>query len=429
MAETGRKSLVPWAISNRTAALVIFGLSFAIRIGLVIALGTYHERERTELINTAVSIAEGHGLANAYGPGTGPTAHVTPLYPLLLSLVYRFFGEGLMGAFAQQVVGCAITSLGYALLPFVAAVIDLPHGVGVSSGLLAALLPINFWAERGTYADSLAGLFIAITFLYCGRQLKKSSLTWRWAVQAGIFFGVVWLSTPVLIPFVAAALLFTLYGRGRSRVAACSLLVLSAGLVVAPWVVRNYLVLGSPVLTRSNLGLELSISNMDGAMPTLEQNGGSGGVHSKRHPYDSWDERGKVARLGEIAYNRERMQEAETWIGTHPRKFVMLTFSRFAHFWFPVMLRPPQTLLIWMITALGAVGFSIYGRRQSRAKIFPCLAFVLYPLPYYILETSSRYRFPLESTILLFACFWLSCVLSFVQTRLGRSRGSASAVY
>lgn len=407
-------------MSNRTAALVIFTLSFAIRIGLVIALGTYHEQERTELINTAVSIARGHGFRDAYGPGTGPTAHVTPLYPLLLSLVYRLFGEGLVGSFAQQAVGCAITSLGYALLPLVAAVLDLPHAAGMFAGLFAAFLPINFWPERGTYADSLAGLLIAITFVFCGEQLRKPSLTWRWAVQAGVFTGLVWLSTPVLLPFLAAALIFTIAVRGRSWIGVSSLLVVSAGLVVAPWVMRNYLVLGSPVLTRSNFGLELSISNMDGAMPTLEQNGMPGGVHSRRHPYDSWDEREKVARLGEIEYNRQRTHEAWNWIKTHPRRFVMLTLSRFARFWFPVLLRPLQTLLIWIITALGAAGFSIYIRQKSRAKVLPCLAFILYPLPYYILETSSRYRFPLEATILLFACFFWFRMVSLAQSRWGR---------
>jgi len=421
MAEMSRKALAPWAISNRTAALVIFVLSFSIRIGLVIALGAYHEQERTELINTAVSIAEGHGMADAYGPGSGPSAHVTPLYPLLLSLAYRFFGVGLMGAFAQQVVGCAITSLGYALIPFVAAALDLPHEVGVFSGLFAALLPINFWAERGSYADSLAGLLIAITYLQCAKKLDKSPLSWRWAVQIGLFAGLVWLSTPNLLPFLAAALLFTVYGHGRSAISVSALLIVTAALVVAPWIVRNYRVLGAPVLTRSNLGMELAMSNTDGAVPTTDQNRTPGSVVARQHPYSNLTERRKLASLGEVEYNRRRMREAELWIETHPRKFIALTCSRFVHFWFPVMLRLPQTLLTWMITVLGAVGFSIYLKQPSRAKVLPCLVFILYPLPYYVLETTSRFRFPLESTILLFACLFLSRLVPMVQAHRGRT--------
>ena len=59
----------------------------------------------TELSNVAGAILAGRGIADVYGVGTGPTAHASPAYPILLAGVYRIFGFGERGAVAQNVLG------------------------------------------------------------------------------------------------------------------------------------------------------------------------------------------------------------------------------------------------------------------------------------------------------------------------------------
>src|SRR5579871_3152083 len=89
---------------RRHVPISIFVVAMTVRIALVLLLHTYREQERNEVTNTAISLATGHGFANAFGPNTGPTAHVSPLYPLILSVTYRLVGTGQEGALVQQVI-------------------------------------------------------------------------------------------------------------------------------------------------------------------------------------------------------------------------------------------------------------------------------------------------------------------------------------
>jgi len=45
-----------------------------------------------EMSLLAKSVLAGHGLSSPFGPPTGPTAFVAPVYPLLIAAVFRLFG-------------------------------------------------------------------------------------------------------------------------------------------------------------------------------------------------------------------------------------------------------------------------------------------------------------------------------------------------
>jgi hypothetical protein len=186
-------------------------------------------------------------------------------------------------------------------------------------------------------------------------------------------------------------------------------------LMVVPWAVRNELVLGSPVWTRSNLGLELALSNADEARPTLEENGV---MLARLHPYCSIGAQRRLVELGEIRYNAECFSVAKNWITAHPGEFVAKSAARFIRFWFPFMLRTPQTVLVWIITAFGLAGLATYLCSSVRVsgKSLALLVFVVYPIPYYIIQSSRRYRFPLEPMLLLFACYLAASITAAARS-------------
>jgi hypothetical protein len=404
------------AAPARRAGIFIFALSLAVRVALVLLMHTDRELERTELINTAVSVSEGRGFANAYGADSGPTAHFAPLYPLLLSAVFRIAGSGPKAALAQQVIGYSVASAAYALLPAVAQVLELSTGVGISAGIAAALLPVNFWAERGTYPSVWAALFIALLLIYSGRVWRERRFNIKSALLGGLLAGIVMLTDPVVLTFMAALVAAGFAALRCSRLAYWCVLLVTPCVLLAPWVVRNSLVLGAPVWTRSNLGLELSISNSDGSAATVEENAQPGGIYSRRHPYSNLAELRRVSAMGEVAYNKDRMREFRLWIASHPGQFARLTSHRFLRFWFPVMLRPVQTIVSWFITLLGLLGLVEWLRGKPAMSALPLLLFLVYPLPYYIIQTSSRYRFPLEPIVLLFACSFVLSVIRPIHT-------------
>src|SRR4051794_19170213 len=70
-------------------AILLFLIAFGTRL-VAVMFAPYREGGG-ELQSVARSLAETGQFAAAYG-ASGPTAHVTPVYPALLAVLYRLFG-------------------------------------------------------------------------------------------------------------------------------------------------------------------------------------------------------------------------------------------------------------------------------------------------------------------------------------------------
>ncbi len=118
----------------------------------------------------------------------------------------------------------------------------------------------------------------------------------------------------------------------------------------------------------------------------------------------------RAQRLGEVAYNRSKQQEAVAWIASHKQRFAVLTIERAWLFWFPRMQRKVQTVCEAIVSLLGFCGLVLAFHR--RLLIFwICLpAFTLFPAIYYIVQASPRYRFPIEPLMFLFAAAMVDAV-------------------
>jgi hypothetical protein len=89
-----------WALVLIRSPLFVFAVAFAVRMVLIFATHSYRDAELSEVVRVATSLAQHGTFADAFGPGTGPTAHVSPAYPILLSLIFRAFGTGASGELA-----------------------------------------------------------------------------------------------------------------------------------------------------------------------------------------------------------------------------------------------------------------------------------------------------------------------------------------
>ena len=93
--------------------------------------------------------------ADAYGAGSGPTAHCAPLHPVLLSFLFRIFGTGARGALAMRVFGSTAAAAGFALLPALA----------VAGGLGLCSLALLYW-KRYAFAWVVIPVFVAYPAVY-----------------------------------------------------------------------------------------------------------------------------------------------------------------------------------------------------------------------------------------------------------------------
>jgi 4-amino-4-deoxy-L-arabinose transferase-like glycosyltransferase len=392
---------INWTGLYRTCFAILL-LGFGVRITLMLVSRSYLDREQGELVLIATSLAQGHGFANAYGDGN-PTAHASPLYPLILSVVYRWFGTGRNGEIAQEVLNCFLAALTWSMIPLLCAICRLDRRVGMIAALLGATLTLNRWVEtKGSSEGALAGLACVVLFLFYMKCWYGKDFSLYSAACAGILSGLAMLVSASLGSVVFALLLSGYFIFRESAIrqylpfAATAIALLF--MTLFPWALRNYFVLGGLVWTRSNLPLELMVSNNDDALPNLRDNEN---FWYKYHPFMSPQQRADVERLGELAYQRKLKTDVLRWISAHPGRFIRLTVERIYYFWFPVMKRPLQSIALGLFTLASIPGLIFLLKRRQLIAYALSSILLIYPIVYYFVQSHARYVYPIQWSLYL----------------------------
>ena len=310
-----------------------------------------------ELFAVAESLVQHHAFADPFLPlPTGPTAHVGPVYPAYLALVFLLFGHGPAAVGVLLWGASLLFALQMAILPALTQKLHLGFWTGVIAAIawLAARIPPAVISE----VTITSFLVIAASFLMADafdRDLSSLRLS-LWA----IVWAALLLLQPamVLVLFFFLLLLHFLYHRSPRQKLALALLPI---LLVSPWIARNYLVFHKLFFIRDNLGMEMAVSNRDCATALFDVNDADH-CFAETHPNENYAEALCVRELGEIEYNRVRMREALDWINSHPRAFAQLSVERFQAFWFPpVGRRPGNGVILLPIVLYGFTLLSIPG--------------------------------------------------------------------
>jgi hypothetical protein len=381
---------------------LLFAVGLVVRMGLVLATG-HNGVETVESTRIATSLVRTGTFANPYGAGGGPTAHLMPLYPIMLAVPIGVFGLGYAGHLAIALMASAAAAMSFALLPVLARAARLGHAPGLLGGIVGEIAPINFWAQTsGTWEAPVTGLLLVTLTCVIAILWFEQRLTARWAVITGLAAGTGVLLNAAIIPVLAGWFVAGLWGFRRALGAYARVVAIAGGIAVllwTPWVVRNALAFGAFVPTRTNLGLELQVSNNDAAVADGEKNMLIPAAFT--HPASQSAETAKVRSLGEIAYNQAKLAQAKSWIHAHPEAFARLTADRVRLFWFPSMQRWWQTLAQNAITAAGLAGLLLLAIRRQPAALIIGVVFVGYPFIYAFVQVMPRYRYPLEPFLLL----------------------------
>jgi 4-amino-4-deoxy-L-arabinose transferase-like glycosyltransferase len=223
-------------------ALVLAAL--AIRVAFVLATPDYRlVNDARDYDRHGVSLASGHGFAQAYGR---PTAFRPPAYPLLVGGVYSLVGTADR---AQRVKAARLVN----------AVV----GTGIVA--LIGLIAFQLWGRREARAALAVGA-VYVPLILAGQAVMSEPLfvlcllgaiacllhsrAWPWAAAAGVLIGLA-----ILGRANAVILLLPLAFAARR-----SWLVLGAValVTVAPWTVRNYERLHAFVPVSTQLGSALA---------------------------------------------------------------------------------------------------------------------------------------------------------------------------
>lgn len=370
--------------------------------------------EGYEMVAIALNLANDGAFANPYRVmNTGPTAVEPPLYPFLLAAPTRIFKDPdliVMAATTGVITANALTA---AWLPRLSLLFFGEMAPGILAGMLwlaaARLLPS--WDTSYTVAG------LVFFCLFSGRSIDRGERTTARGVQSGVIAGVVTLLNSaallVIVPWIADLLLRRAAPFRRTARYGCALLA-TLGVIVLAWAVRNYRVVGASAL-RTGFGMTFYASNNDCA-ESSQRDELKSGCFQAHHPNDSFRDASMIRALGEAEYDRRRTVDARNWIAAHPGRFRQLTLQRVRDFWFP----PPgerayMDYLIWLATVLSVPGLILMARRREPMTRFVAATLLLYPIMYYVVITSVRYRYPVLSLSLLPAGYLLVHVVRLLK--------------
>lgn len=408
------------------AGLLIFVISLLIRLAFIAVAHPYRDLSRYELERTAISLSRTGVFGNPYAIPTGPTAHVSPGYTVVLASVFRVFGEGTTAEVVKEIVSASVTSLGFAFLPFAGDRIFDHRTLGTDAGLLCALFPWKPMVQiDGDWESPYIALFLTLLVPLTIELWKRKNFTSRSAMAHGLFWGFGILFASVLLPlFPVLAVVGAWFLKGPAlgryiRFLAVELLV--AGVCLSPWIIRNERALGSPIATRSNLGLELRISNNDDATPDQRANLLLG-IYDKYHPLQNAEEAKRVRQLGEVAYNKWASAQAKGWIRSHPKRFAVLTLGRIKDFWFYPDPSKVKAIFGGLTAVLGLAGLVLLWRKDKINGAVLTSVLLIYSAPSYLIHVGARQRFPVDGLLILLS---VAAVTAFI---MWQASGKRSAV-
>ncbi len=354
---------------------------------------------------TARSLALGRGFSSPFLPLTGPTADIPPLYPFLLSLVFRIFG---LYTAASAVVILSLNSL-FSALTCIPIYFTLRSAATLRIARIAALgwavYPFAIYFSAGRVWDySLTALLFATCFWAVQRLhlLRTRRIAW---LAFGLLYGLTVLSNPSLLslfPFLLLIALWKLRQNGGPWLRSGLLAVLGIFAVMAPWTARNYRTLHVICPVRDDFWDEFwSANNGDTSNPTL----------AWAHPASNPAEMRDYIASGEVRYFAQKHVLATQFLTDHKLFFIGLTLRRIAAYWTgfwslapdyvksePFQL--PNVFFCSTLTLFMLIGLRRWWRTDRTAALPYVIAIALFPIAYYISHPLMDYRQPIEPIIL-----------------------------
>jgi hypothetical protein len=380
--------------------------------------------QRGEFFNIARALARGEGFSHPFTYPVGPTAWMAPGFPVLLAGLFRL-GDGDPG-----VVNGALLALHFGvLLGTMGLVLALSRQTTERVGIIVAatiflLVTLQYFANWFQYVDDAWVMLLTLNLMIAGLCWGRPLARWPRAATWGVLGGLITLVNPIA-GFAWGAVSLAVGARQRAwRPLATALCC--ACLTVAPWMVRNYLVLGRLFLVKSNLAYELYQSQClqpDGLLQSFRSHP-SGGLSPEGLEY---------REIGETAYLDRKWQKFVEAVQADPEDFLNRVSDRFlgATLWYAPFNRSAEAnpWLLWprrlihplpFLALLFLIATSI-DKPLSLPQWTVIGVYLCYLLPYIVISFYERYAAPLLAVKVLLIVWGLDRLLRWIGPRALRS--------
>ncbi len=425
----------------RAVAAIVIAAGLALRIAWVHAGRV--AATNSEMLGVSRAFAATGHLADAYGPGTGLTAHVTPAMPLIAGTVYRLFGptsstsEIVLMALALGFVGLSLWAIDRAM-----ARLGSPAIARLAALTVFVLAPLNLQMEMRDFrvwegGVAAAGLACVLAYVL-RRDADARTPGWREALLLAAAGGVMALFSPP-----AALAIYGMLGllawRRHGFLAMIPAAVLSAVLLAAisyPWAMRNEAVFGEKVWSRTNFGFNFALGYHDAAVSPKDPKTVFVNRLREVDPYTSKQALATLKGMGgEQAYSKYWSAQTKAWIAAHPAQSVKIAVRHIVEFYFPprwfwsiysdtASALAPRQALIWAITVLAGVCVAARLAARDWRYLYVLAALTLPALPYILAQPVLRYRYPIVALMTYLAA---EIVWRIVARLVGQSSARVAA--
>lgn len=389
-------------------------MALAVRIGYVAATPGYSPSHDDHAYDhLAVGIAHSGAYPDVNGRAT---AYRPPGYPYVLGAVYAVSGTGHARITAARLVQAVLGTGLVALIGVLGLLLFGSAAALVAMGISAVYLPFiavgaALLSEPQTALLELGAIVAVLAWRRTGH--------WRWVIATGVLGGALSLTrTNAAVVVIALAVgLWTGRRPDRSRTAAAAVMLATAVAVVAPWTIRNAVVVHSFVPVSDEAGGTLagtynSLSAADSRAPASYR------LLADVPPYQA--ETARLAGGPEPAFQSRLLHLALDYIGRHPlypAKVAVFNTQRLLDFSGLSRARQMATgsgitspwvayagvFSFWAVLAAAAVGIAD-GRLRRAVPGFVWLAAGLLFLSIVPVNAETpRFRVPLDPFVILLA--------------------------
>ena len=418
--------MCPKQIPRRYLLLSFLGVSLIVRALFMIILGDHNQLRWDEPYYDLLArrIIGGYGLSfptDAYYTAVAnqPTSFQEPLYPVVLAIVYKLFGNGnyMAAYFLQAILGAVTVQIVFRLTENVFGLWTAILAAGIAS-----LYPPLLFFGRLLMTDTLFILLLMITVSSALLSTKRAPGLSDLATGLFIGFGV--LTRSVMLAILVLLIVFHAWLTWQRKLSAnrlairTFLLIVPVLLVITPWTVRNYRVHDTFILVSTKLGYNLYFYNY----PSNDYR-----FNERAVPFPD------VSNLQEPERERLLRSTGLHFIRSSPTTFAKFALLKFLDFWRPLPSEGNSSLLERVIALasfppiamLGLVGLFLASRSAvTIVRDYAMLSLallVLWLVQAMIFTGGFKARIAIEPTLIIFA--------SYAVTRLIPRSRKFGAIY
>ncbi len=416
------------AAGSRRSLLLLLAAAVAVRLIAAYVWRSDSQTDPDVYVALAQQVADGPGFCT---PGTDqPTAYRPPGYPLVLAATLRCTGLPLYIAIPGWNIVFDVVSM-LSVFAWIRYRSTDNWGPLLAMGLLAfdplmvRYIPLPM-TEAGFTACSTAAVLLLSRIVGTRPQESLVRTCSLWGV-AGLLLGLAALSRPSIWPFIGVFSAAVLVGIASSpaarptwkrRLAELVTFWLILAAAVSPWVIRNSLVFGHPVLTTTHGGYTLLLANNPVFYNEVARQ--PWGTVWSGESLSRW-QAGMLAKLdaelgptaGEVDKDRWQGALARRCITEDPAGFIAGMWYRCRSFWslsprgpageLPSIIRWSISLWYAALFGLAFAGSVTLWRRRTSGLWVLLLFIVCLQGVHLVFWTDTRMRMPIHSLLAILA--------------------------